>query len=136
MGNTNSINKINFEDIQFLLNGSEKYILINTLMENEQECLLPNTISPEKEIAIINNLIRNGSKKIKIVIYGKNCNDDKIYKKYNQLQTLGFFNSYVYTGGIFEWLLLQDIYGEKEFPTTKKELDILKFKSRRILDVL
>ena len=39
-------------------------------MENEQECLLPNTISPEKEIAIINNLIRNGSKKIKIVIYG------------------------------------------------------------------
>ena len=135
MGNTNSINKINFEDIQFLLNGSEKYILINTLMENEQECLLPNTISPEKEIAIINNLIRNGSKKIKIVIYGKNCNDDKIYKKYNQLQTLGFFNSYVYTGGIFEWLLLQDIYGEKEFPTTKKELDILKFKSRRILDV-
>ena len=135
MGNTNSINKINFEDIQFLLNGSEKYILINTLMENEQDCLLPNTISPEKEIAIINNLIRNGSKKIKIVIYGKNCNDDKIYKKYNQLQTLGFFNSYVYTGGLFEWLLLQDIYGEKEFPTTKKELDILKFKSRRILDV-
>jgi len=135
MGNTNSINKINFEDIQFLLNGSEKYILINTLMENEQDCLLPNTISPEKEIAIINNLIRNGSKIIKIVIYGKNCNDDKIYKKYNQLQTLGFFNSYVYTGGIFEWLLLQDIYGEKEFPTTKKELDILKFKSRRILDV-
>jgi hypothetical protein len=135
MGNTNSINKINFEDIQFLLNGSEKYILINTLMENEQDCLLPNTISPEKEITIINNLIRNGSKKIKIVIYGKNCNDDKIYKKYNQLQTLGFFNSYVYTGGIFEWLLLQDIYGEKEFPTTKKELDILKFKSRRILDV-
>lgn len=135
MGNTNSINKINFEDIQFLLNGSEKYILINTLMENEQDCLLPNTISPEKEITIINNLIRNGSKKIKIVIYGKNCNDDKIYKKYNQLQTLGFFSSYVYTGGIFEWLLLQDIYGEKEFPTTKKELDILKFKSRRILDV-
>jgi hypothetical protein len=135
MGNSNSINKINFEDIQFLLNGSEKYILINTLMENEQDCLLPNTISPEKEITIINNLIRNGSKKIKIIIYGKNCNDDKIYKKYNQLQTLGFFNSYVYTGGIFEWLLLQDIYGEKEFPTTKKELDILKFKSRRILDV-
>lgn len=135
MGNTNSINKINFEDIQFLLNSSEKYILINTLMENEQDCLLPNTISPEKEIAIINSLIRNGSKNIKIVIYGKNCNDDKIYKKYNQLQNLGFYNSYVYTGGLFEWLLLQDIYGEKEFPTTKKELDILRFKSRKILDV-
>jgi hypothetical protein len=135
MGNTNSINKINFEDIQFLLNSSEKYILINTLQENEQDCLLPNTISPEKEIAIINSLIRNGTKNIKIVIYGKNCNDDKIYKKYNQLQNIGFYNSYVYTGGLFEWLLLQDIYGEKEFPTTKKELDILRFKSRKILDV-
>ena len=67
MGNTNSINKINFEDIQFLLNSSEKYILINTLQENEQDCLLPNTISPEKEIAIINSLIRNGTKNIKIV---------------------------------------------------------------------
>jgi hypothetical protein len=135
MGNTNSINKINFEDIQFLLNSSEKYILINTLQENEQDCLLPNTISPEKEIAIINSLIRNGTKNIKILIYGKNCNDDKIYKKYNQLQNLGFYNSYVYTGGLFEWLLMQDIYGEKEFPTTKKELDILRFKSRKILDV-
>ena len=135
MGNTNSINKINFEDVQFLLNNAEKFILINTLEEKEQECLLPNTITPEKEILIINNLLRNGSKGIKIVIYGKNCNDDKIYKKYNQLQNLGFYNSYIYTGGLFEWLLLQDIYGEKEFPTTKKELDILKFKPRKKLDV-
>jgi len=135
MGNTHSINKINFEDIQFLLNNTEKCILINTLQENEQECLLPNTITPEKEIIVINNLIRNYSKDIKIIVYGKNCNDDKIYKKYNQLQNLGFYNTFVYTGGLFEWLLLQDIYGEKEFPTTKKELDILKFKSRRILDV-
>jgi hypothetical protein len=135
MGNTSSLNKINFEDVQFLLNNAEKFILINTLEEKEQECLLPNTITPEKEILIINNLLRNGSKGIKIVIYGKNCNDDKIYKKHNQLQNLGFYNSYIYTGGLFEWLLLQDIYGEKEFPTTKKELDILKFKPRKLLDV-
>jgi hypothetical protein len=135
MGNTSSVNKINFEDIQFLLNSSEKYILINTLQENEQDCLLPNTISPEKEISIINNLIHNCSKSIKIIIYGKNCNDEKIYKKYNQLQNIGFYNSYIYAGGLFEWLLLQDIYGEKEFPTTKKELDILKFKSRKLLNV-
>ena len=135
MGNTSSINKINFEDIQFLLNSSEKYILINTLQENEQDCLLPNTILPEKEIAIINSLMNNCSKSIKIIIYGKNCNDDNIYKKYNQLQNLGFYNSYIYTGGLFEWLLLQDIYGEKEFPTTKKELDILKFKPRKLLNI-
>ena len=129
------MNKINFEDVQFLLNNKDKYILINTLQENEQECLLPNTIAPEKEITLINSVIQNGIKDIKIVIYGKNCNDEKIYKKYNQLTNLGFYNVYLYTGGLFEWLLLQDIYGDKEFPTTKKERDILKFKSRKKMNI-
>ena len=135
MGNTNSMNKINFEDVQFLLNNKDKYILINTLQENEQECLLPNTIAPDKEITLINSVMQNGIKDIKIIIYGKNCNDEKIYKKYNQLMNLGFYNVYLYTGGLFEWLLLQDIYGEKEFPTTKKERDILKFKSRKKMNI-
>jgi len=31
--------------------------------------------------------------------------------------------------------MLQDIYGEKEFPTTKKELDILKYKPYKVLNV-
>jgi hypothetical protein len=97
--------------------------------------LLPNTVTPEKETAIINHLIQMGNKNIKIIIYGKNCNDDKIYKKYNQLQSLGFYNIYVYTGGLFEWLMLQDIYGDKEFPTSKKELDILRFKPQKKLDI-
>ena len=74
-------------------------------------------------------------KDIKIVIYGKNSNDEKLYNKYNQLISLGFYNVYVYPGGLFEWLMLQDIYGEKEFPTTKKELDILKYKPNKVLNV-
>jgi hypothetical protein len=135
MGNTNSMNKINFEDIQYSLNDSDKFLIINTLAENEQDCLLPNTISPEKEIAIINNLIRTGNKDVKIIIYGKNCNDDRTYKKYDQLITLGFRNVHVYIGGLFEWLMLQDIYGDKEFPTSKKELDILRYKPQKKLNV-
>lgn len=135
MGNTSSMNKINFEDIQYSLNEKETILIINTLSENEQECLIPKTITPEKEITIINNLLKNGNKNIKIIIYGKNCNDDKIYKKYNQLQSLGFYNIYLYVGGLFEWLMLQDIYGEKEFPTSKKELDILKYKPQKKLNV-
>jgi hypothetical protein len=135
MGNTNSTNKINFEDIQYSLLNKDKYILINTLEETCQGCLLPNTVTPEKETEIVNHLIQNGKKDIKIIIYGKNCNDDKIYKKYNQLQSLGFYNVYVYTGGLFEWLMLQDIYGENEFPTSKKELDILKFKPQKKLNI-
>jgi hypothetical protein len=42
---------------------------------------------------------------------------------------------FVYPGGLFEWLMLQDIYGQNDFPTTKKELDILRFKPPKILNV-
>jgi len=31
--------------------------------------------------------------------------------------------------------MLQDIYGSVEFPTTKKELDILKYKPQKVLNV-
>jgi hypothetical protein len=31
--------------------------------------------------------------------------------------------------------MLQDIYGEKDFPTTKKELDILKYKPNKVLNI-
>ena len=69
-----------------------------------------------------------------ITIYGKNCQEEeKIIKKYKQLQKLGFKNIYIYCGGLFEWLLLQDIYGKDEFPTTIKENDILKYKSISLL---
>ena len=37
-------------------------------------------------------------------------------------------NVYLYAGGLFEWLHLQDIYGKQEFPTTTYILDILKYK--------
>jgi hypothetical protein len=38
-------------------------------------------------------------------------------------------------GGLFEWLMLQDIYGYDEFPTTKKELDFLKYKAPSRLNI-
>lgn len=137
MGNKISSSiKINYEDIQYAIkNNNEQHILINTLEGSEQDCLIINTITINKEENLINTLINNNKKNIKIIIYGKNCNDEKIYNKYNQLISLGFNNVYIYTGGLFEWLMLQDIYGDKEFLTTKKELDILKFKPNKVLDV-
>jgi len=135
MGNSQSNRKINYEDIQYVIKNSEVHLLINTLNENEQDCLIPNTTSFQKETEIINKFIKTGNKQVKIIIYGKNCNDDKIYDKHNQLNSLGFYNVFIYTGGLFEWLMLQDIYGENEFPTTKKELDILKFKPNKLLNV-
>ena len=135
MGGSQSIQKINFEDIQFVLKNKESFILINTLLEAEQDCLISGTISINKEIELINHCIKNGKKHIKLIIYGKNSNDEKIYEKYNQLSSLGFYNIYIYPGGLFEWLLLQDVYGVDDFPTTKKELDILRFKPNKVLNV-
>jgi hypothetical protein len=132
MGNINST-KINYEDVQYVLKNPDSYLLINTLLESEQDCLILNTINSQNEEIIINKYLNNGKKDIKIIIYGKNCNDEKIYNKYKQLSSLGFSNLFIYTGGIFEWLMLKDIYGENEFPTTKNVLDILKFKPKNIL---
>jgi rhodanese-related sulfurtransferase len=135
MGNSQSTQKINYEDVQYVIKNAEAHILINTLNENEQTCLLPNTIGIHKEVDLINNLLKNGNKQVKIIVYGRNCNDEKIYSKYSQLCSLGFYNVYIYTGGLFEWLMLQDIYGSNEFPTTKKELDILKYKPNKVLNI-
>jgi len=134
MGNTQSIKKINFEDMQVVCKNPETYLLINTLSENEQKCLITGSINFSQEEAIINKLLR-GNKQDRIIIYGRNSNDDKALIKYKQLLNHGFFNIYLYSGGMFEWIMLQDIYGNDEFPTTSKELDILKFKPHKILNV-
>jgi 23S rRNA pseudoU1915 N3-methylase RlmH len=135
MGNSQSIRKINFEDIQYIIKLPERHIMINTLPISEQDCLLPNTMNIHKEEELMNQLLKNGKKEVNIIIYGKNCNDNKLYEKYQQLTSLGFYNVFVYPGGLFEWLLLQDIYGATEFPTTKKELDLLRFKPNKILNI-
>ena len=127
MGQTQSIKKVNFEDVQQTIQTNNKYLLINTLRENEQKCLIRGTISPEKEIQVINKNMSNYN--LKIIIYGKNSADETAFNKYNQLNKLGFYNIYLYSGGIFEWLLLQDIYGEDNFPTTSQELDHLKYRA-------
>ena len=40
---------------------------------------------------------------------------------------LGFRDISIYCGGLFEWLLLQDVYGRSEFPTIGNA-DILSYK--------
>ena len=127
MGNQQSIQKLNFEDIQQIIKIPDNYILINTLDTDLQECLIPNTINVINEEAVINELLANNKSK-NIIIYGKNANDPSIYERYEQLIKLGFNKLYVYPGGMFEWMCLQDIYSDELFPTNKKELDILKYK--------
>jgi 23S rRNA pseudoU1915 N3-methylase RlmH len=132
MGVNYSINKVNFEYVQNYCNfKNDKLLLINTLAYSKQDCLIKNTITASQEEEILNSYLKK-NKAIIILIYGENCGDNKVIEKYNQLYKLGFTNLYVYIGGLFEWLLLQDIYGEDEFPTTSKIYDILKYKGQNV----
>jgi hypothetical protein len=123
--------KLSFEDIQFAIRNKDEFIIINTLPVTEQSCLIENTISHVEEERILNNLLTNYGFNQKIIIYGRNNSDNTINTKYDQLMNLGFQTAYLYVGGMFEWLCLQDIYGKEEFPTTTRELDILKYKPPR-----
>jgi hypothetical protein len=136
MGNALQRQKVGFEDIQQIqgkdIAGS---IIINTLPEDEQSCLIMHTIDCNNEAQTINQMM-NEKSLYTIIIYGKHTVDESVIKKYDQLIKLGFTKVYIYLGGMFEWLLLQDIYSEEEFPTTTKELDILKFKPPTVLNRL
>ena len=129
MGQAPSVRKVNFEDVQYAIKQRQNYLLINTLDINEQVCLISKTVPVNKEENLINDYL-NKKLNVNIIVYDKNANAPNLMKKYEQLVSLGFINVYIYPGGLFEWLLLQDIYGKDDFPTTKTELDHLKFKGK------
>lgn len=133
MGNEPSCNKINFEDLQDVL-FDNNVIIISTLPSDRQFCLVQGTRSITDEINVLNSSLEKNSN-IPIVVYGENSCDKTVFEKYKQLINYGFSNVYIYTGGLFEWLLLQDIYGKESFPTTSSELDLLKYKGRKVMNV-
>lgn len=132
MGGRISVPKVSFEDVQIHCkdNVVSETLIINTLPDDLQSCLIPGTTSSRGEEDIVNRLAKGGTNP-SIVVYGMNCHDDSIYVKHQQLTSFGFTSVLVYPGGMFEWLCLQDIYGRENFPTTQDELDILKYKPIR-----
>ena len=148
MGNSiSSIRNINFEDMQFAINEkdnknqmydyndhNQKTLIINTFDAYQQHCLIVGTLNIEMEIEILNIQLKKNND-VRIIIYGMNATDKTCITKYEQLLKLGFWNVYIYTGGLFEWLLLQDVYGNELFPTTSTKVDLLKYKGRRQLNM-
>ena len=121
--------KVNFEMVQNAQFHSNEYFLINTMPLTEQDCLITGTLDATREESILNEMLNtvNVPDK-KIIVYGKNAHDDTVFKKASQLEQLGVKDVFIYVGGMFEWLLLQDIYGTTTFTTSKNVLDILKYK--------
>jgi len=129
MGNS-PLQRISFEDVQYAQEHNR--LMISTLPLTAQDMLIFKTTSCHHEINAVEHAIQT---KEPILIYGKHCNDETIYTKYNQIKKLGG-NVYLYTGGLFEWLLLQDIYGETLFKTSTcvKTLDLIKYKPNNVLN--
>jgi hypothetical protein len=137
MGNQVSlVPKVSYEDIQMVVyrnsHVQHSTLLINTLPPSLQHCLIKTTLDIRFEERVVNALIHK-SPDIMIVVYGKNSNDITILHKYDQLVKLGFTNVHIYTGGIFEWMLLHEIYGKELFKITKYEIDILRYRPKSVL---
>lgn len=90
--------------------------------------LIAGTLPVLEEEEVINRLIDgNVFSSVCLVVYGQGCSDSRVIRKYKQLVEFGFTNVKMYMGGIFEWLLLQECFGEEFFQTTGP---------RRIQDIL
>jgi hypothetical protein len=137
MGNQVSlVPKVSYEDIQMVvyrnMHVQHSTLIINTLPPSLQHCLIQSTLDIRFEERVVNAFIQN-KPDIMIIVYGKNSNDITILHKYEQLVKLGFTNVHIYTGGIFEWMLLHEIYGKDLFKITKYEIDILRYRPKSVL---
>jgi Rhodanese-like domain len=95
---------------------NNNFILLNTLPIQEQSYLIKGTIIATLENDFINGLVKKDKNK-EVIIYGRDHHDMSVIEKYNKLKKFGFTNVYIYFGGLFEWSLLQEIYGNSNFPT-------------------
>ena len=134
--------KAGFDDVLYVIKQVKKsdtsdthYLLINTLPVTDQDNLIPHTLSYQLEEGTINEIIADYKRDpahYTIIVYGKHGADDSVDKKYKQLVGLGFSNTFIYYGGMFEWMLLQDVYGADHFPTTKSGIkEPLRYAPRR-----
>ena len=123
---------VGFYDVLYVTSriatGDSYTILLNTLPSNQQQYLIRGTMACEREETYMNELIqRSGTGtgghsgalgKYTIILYGKHGTDETPVKKRRQLMNLGFTRVHIYAGGLFEWALLQEVYGAEHFPTT------------------
>lgn len=145
-----SSDRINFEDVQSVIANrgagisiagtsaahTVTYLIISTLKSEFLNCVISGTVPAAQEEARINDILSgntvNGDT-ITIIVYGLHATDETAYAKYEQLLKHGITRVCVYVGGMFEWLLLQDVYGADLFPTSgkKEAADIIKYRPQR-----
>ena len=127
MGNSFGSARPNCVDFEYVLKRYTHTTLISTIPGSRGNHRIKYTLDPADEVDAINKYI-SSSENTEIIVYGTNCADTSVFTKYEQLSSLGFTNLKLYCGGLFEWILLQDVYGDDTFQTNHEVDDILKYK--------
>jgi hypothetical protein len=144
---------VDFSQVQdFIRKKTTSWKLVNTLPTSEQDCLIAGTMTAQQEIEYMDQWMMDERKRSdffarlfsgnendgekdtvdprKMILYGKNAQDKSPWAKRRELiRVYGFEETEItiYAGGLFEWMLLQEIYGPSLFPTTIVEKDLLRF---------
>ena len=105
----------------------KEVVLLNTMPIDRQYCLIKGTIKANLEEEYMNKLLKTNKNK-EIILYGLHHTDLSVIKKYNQLKKLGFKNVHIYFGGMYEWLLLQEVFGTINFEVDGIIKDIVEYK--------
>ena len=126
MGVMYSMPSYNYHQLQDRMKQND-IILINTLPLTRQDCLIKGTLKAFIEVEYMNKLLKTNKNK-EIVLYGIHHTDVSVVQKYNQLKKLGFTNVHIYFGGMYEWLLLQEVFDTINFQTDGTIQNIVDYK--------
>jgi hypothetical protein len=128
MGVMYSMPSYNYHQLQDRMKKQgQEIILINTLPLTRQDCLIKGTLKAFIEVEYMNKLLKTNKNK-EIVVYGIHHTDTSVIQKYNQLKKLGFTNVHIYFGGMYEWLLLQEVFDIINFQTDGTIQNIVDYK--------
>lgn len=108
--------RVSYETVLSLA-GTADVIVISTLAETFQGCLIPHTVACSHEEKCVNDVLERKKQGLyTVIVYGENHLDPTVERKCAQMRVMGFKSIYMYAGGMFEWLLLHEVYGGENFP--------------------
>lgn len=119
------IKEIGSTDFKKLL-GTGRVMLFNGLKKQYHSCVIPSTIPYSDMRKAIKSMTSEHIPVVYCANYSCNASHKFAEKKLGHLDTV-----YIYSGGIFEWLLLQKKYGKKKYPTNGDcELEHMKHREK------
>ena len=128
-GSKDVVKVIGFEDMLVL--HKTKVVLLNTMERANQACLIRGTVHADDEETTMNAMLTSTDPSVTdrlVVVYGRHYLDPKPMEKARALRVMGLSRLLVYRGGLFEWLLLQEVFGHDQFPTQGACTDLLLYR--------